>query len=225
MPIECRCAPERGRARARPHPHAILRQRIEINQAGLGQRRQMLGEQPVEQIAATNPEVRQRVIVHRHATTQPAIDIMAVAQPLQDARAADAVAGGIEPQCQQKPRRRRRMTRPLAPSLDPILKLAQVESLDIRPDHTHRMVFPDQAFDIHCAQLDLVTLRLTQARCCERRRIGLLLRLRRQFPEQFIASHHRLPRINDRKGITLDAPPPILTIQAHERFTPSEVRA
>ena len=91
------------------------------------------------------------------------------------------------------------MTGPVAPRLDPILELAQIEPLDVGPDHAHRMVFPDQALDIHRPQLDLVAFGLTQARRSERRLIGLRLRLLRQFPKQFVASHHRLLRINDRR--------------------------
>src|SRR5204863_282073 len=87
-------------------------------------------------------------------------------------RAADAIAAGIEPQRQQKPRRRRRMTGPVDPSLDLTLELAQVEPFYIGPDHPHRVVFPDQALDIHRLQLDLVAPGLAQARSSARDRIG-----------------------------------------------------
>ena len=203
MPIECRLAPERGGSRAGPDPHAVLRQRLQIDQPGLRQRRQMLAEQPVEQIGATDPEVRQRVIVHRYPAAQPAIDIVALAQPLQRARAADTLAGGIEPQRQQKPRRCRRMAGAVAPRLDPILQLAQIKPFDIGPDQAHRMVLPDQALDIHRPQRDLVALRFAQPRRAERRRIGLRLRLLRQVLKQFIGRHQRLPRIHHRQRITL----------------------
>jgi hypothetical protein len=124
----------------------------------------MLGEQPVEQIGAADPKVRQRVIVHRHPTAEPAIGIVAVAQPFQSARAADALAGGIKPQRQQKPRRNRRMSGPVIPGLDPILKLAQVKPHHIGPDQTGQVVGPDQAVDVHRQKLDLIAMRLTQAR-------------------------------------------------------------
>ena len=105
MPVERRLAPERASAGIRPYPHAVLRQRLEIDKPSLGQRRKMLAEQPVEQIGATHPEVRQRVIVHRHAAAQPAIDVISSAQPRQRPGAADPIAGGVEPKPQQKPRR------------------------------------------------------------------------------------------------------------------------
>jgi hypothetical protein len=164
MPVECRLAPERGGPRAGPDPHPILRQRLQIDEAGLRQRRQMLAEQPVQQIGATDPEIRQHVIVHRHSAAQPAIGVVALAQPLQGARAADTLTGGIEPQRQQKPRRCRGVTGAVAPSLDPVLQLTQIEPFDIGPDQAHRMVFSDQALDIHRPQRELVALRFTQAR-------------------------------------------------------------
>jgi hypothetical protein len=79
MPIQRRLAPERGCPRTGPYPHPVLRQRAEIDEFGLGQRRQVLGEQPVEQIGTADPKVAQRVMVYRHASAQPAIGIMAVA--------------------------------------------------------------------------------------------------------------------------------------------------
>ena len=70
----------------------------------------MLAHQPIEQIGAINPEIRQGVVVHRHTATQPAIGVMAFAQSLQCACAADPITGGIKPKRQQKPWRYRRMT-------------------------------------------------------------------------------------------------------------------
>ena len=94
MLVQCRLAPERGGSRAGPDPHPVLRQRLQIDEASLRQRRQMLAEQPVQQIGATDPEVCQQVIVHRHPAAQPTIGIMALAQPLQRPRAAHTLAGG-----------------------------------------------------------------------------------------------------------------------------------
>src|SRR6185437_4719024 len=54
MPVECRLAPERGGSSAGPDPHPILRQRLQIDETSLRQRRQMLAEQPVQQIGATD---------------------------------------------------------------------------------------------------------------------------------------------------------------------------
>ena len=120
---------------------------------------------------------------------------MAVAQPLQSARAADALAGGVKPQRQQQPRRNRRMAGPVAAGLDPILKLAQIEPRHIGPDHPHRMALSDQALDIHRPQFDLGALGLAQARGSVPRRIGLRLRLLRQSFKQLVAGHHLLPRL------------------------------
>jgi hypothetical protein len=200
--IERRLAPERGSARIRPYPHAVLRQCIEIDETSLGQRRKMLAQQPVEQIGAADPEICQRVMVHGHATAQPAIGIMAVAQAIKGAGAADPLAGGVEPKCQQKPRRGRRMTGPVAPRLDPILKLAQIEPHYVGPDHAREMVFPDQAVDIHRAQLDLVAFGLAKARRAGWCGFALWLCAFRELFKKLVASH-RSPHANQpSQGIT-----------------------
>src|SRR6266700_7836357 len=91
------------------------------------------------------------------------------------------------------------MTGPVATRLDLILNLAQIEPLHIGPDHTDRMVFPDQALDIHRPQLDLIAFGLTQAWGCKRRRIGWRLRLTRKVAKQFVVSHNCLLRIDHRR--------------------------
>ena len=63
------------------HPHAVLRQLAEIDQAAGRQRRHILGQQPVEKLAVADPEVAQRVVVQRHPAGEPAVGIMAFAQP------------------------------------------------------------------------------------------------------------------------------------------------
>ena len=172
MPIQRRRAAKRRRAGAGAHPHPVLRQGVEIDQARLGQRRHMLSQQPIKQIGAIDPEVRQRVIVHRHPAAQPAIHVVARAQPLQRPRAANALAGGVKPQRQQKPRRNRGMARSVLARPDPVFEQAQIEALDIAPDHPHRVVLSDQAVDIDCPQFNLIALGRAQPR------VGTLAKLR-----------------------------------------------
>ena len=196
LPVERRLAPERASAGICPYPHSVLRQRLEIDKAGLGQRRKMLAEQPVEQIGATHPKVRQRMIVHRYAATEPAIDVIRGALPRQGPGAADPIAGGVKPKRQHKPRRGRRMTRPVLARLDPIFQLSQIEVFHVIPDHPRAVVRADQAVDIDTPKLDLVACGFAQPRRPERGRIALRLRLLRQLAKQFVAAHPRLPRIN-----------------------------
>ena len=110
LPVQRRPPPERASPRVRPYPHPVLSQFLQIDQSRLAQRRQMFDQQTVQQIGTANPEVRQRVIVQRDPATEPAVDVMAVAEPVQRSRAADAVARGVQPKRQQQPRRWRRMT-------------------------------------------------------------------------------------------------------------------
>ena len=118
------------------------------------------------------------------------------------------------------------MTGPVVPRLDPILELAQVEPLNVCLDQARRMIFPDQAVDIHRAQLDLVAFGLAQARRTERCRIGLRFRLLREFSKQLVCGHRCLLRINDRTESQL-APHQVVrdsVAKPSERFTGSQGR-
>jgi hypothetical protein len=53
--LQRRTPPERSCPRARPHSHPVLRQRACIDQVGRAQRRQVLRQQPIEQIAMADP--------------------------------------------------------------------------------------------------------------------------------------------------------------------------
>jgi hypothetical protein len=154
----------RGCPGAGANPHPVLRQLAEIDQAAGRQRRDILGQQPIEKLAVADPEVAQRVVVQRHPAGEPTVGIMAFAQPRQRPRAADPLAGRVEPQRQQQPGRDRRMPGPAFARLDRVLQGAEIELLDISPDQARRMVLADQAVDIHRAQFQLVALRLQKPR-------------------------------------------------------------
>src|SRR5580704_17170177 len=103
------------------------------------------------------------------------------------------------------------MTGPVAPRLDPILKLAQIEPHYVGPDHAREMVFPDQAVDIHRAQLDLVAFGLAKARRARWCGFALWLCAFREPFKKLVASH-RSPHANQpSQGIT--AGPASATLQ------------
>ena len=111
MLVQALLAAERRGSRAGPHPHPVLRQLDRINQSIGRQHGDMLRQKLVQKRAVPATEVGKAVIVHTHPATQPAIGVVALAQPLQRACAADPLARRIEPQSQQQPRARRRLTR------------------------------------------------------------------------------------------------------------------
>src|SRR3954453_3144652 len=84
-------------------------------------------------------EVGKTVIIHTHPAAEPAIDVVALAQPRERSRAANALTGRSEPQRQQKPRARRRLSRRVGPGSNRLFKLPQIELLDVSPDHPHKM--------------------------------------------------------------------------------------
>src|SRR3974390_2297211 len=164
MLLQARAAAVRSRPPTGAYPHAILRQPIQINDSAGFPRRHVLDQQPIEKLAIVDAEVAQRVVVDRHPAAQPAIRIMAFAQPLQGPCASHPLAGRVKPQRQQQARRNCRMSRHPLPRFDRILQLAQINLLHVIPNQSGRMVLPDQTVDIHRPQLDLVPLRLAPPR-------------------------------------------------------------
>src|SRR6266545_6993197 len=110
------------------------------------------------------------------------------------------------------------MSRPVAPCLDPILKLSQIEPHYISPDDPCQVVLTDQTFDISRSQFNLIAPGFAQARLSQRHSIDLRLCLLWQFPKQLVTTHHRLLRITTTRH-------QLYSSETHERITPSEVRA
>ena len=88
------------------------------------------------------------------------------------------------------------MTGLLASRLDPIFKLPQVDPFDVGPDHPRRMIFSDQAVDIHRPQLNLIAPGLAQPRRSRKRHIGSRLALLGKFSKQLVFGHLQAPQIN-----------------------------
>lgn len=61
---------KRRRAGVRPHPHAVLRDPVELDQTLVYRPRHALGQQPVRQFPMSHTEVRQRVVIRRHAASR-----------------------------------------------------------------------------------------------------------------------------------------------------------
>ncbi len=148
---------------------------------------------------------------------------MALAQAIQSSRAAYSLVGRKQPERQEQPRRNRWMPRRALPRLDRILKLPQLEALDIGPDRPRRMISSDQAINVHRPPFDLVALRLTQSglpgNISPR---GLLLG---KLAKELIACHGvllRISRVRESQQGFVGQPCEGL---AHERFTASEERA
>jgi len=180
-------APERGRARRCPHPDPVLYDFIEIDHACRGQCRDVLAQQPIKQVRIRGPEVRKPVIVDAHPAAQPAIGVVAFAQPGQRPCAPDSVAGRIKPQRQHQSRADRSLPGSVLAGAHRLLQRAQVESLDVFPDHPRCVFRSDQPVEVHRAQFDLIPHRLTQPRTARVK--NLRPHLHGKVVEQLIVGH------------------------------------
>jgi len=89
---------EGGSPRARPYPHAVLCNALELDYPRRHQTGKILGQQPIQRSLALAAKVRQGVVIHLNATTDPAVGVMLLRQPCQLARTAHTLQRRIQPQ-------------------------------------------------------------------------------------------------------------------------------
>ena len=100
-------------------------------------------------------KIAQRVVIHRHAAAQPPIRIMAVAEAIHLARAADAVHRGVEPQGDQNLGINGRPPRAALARADRRVERRQVEPFDESPHQPRRMAGRQHRLDVVWQQLGL----------------------------------------------------------------------
>jgi hypothetical protein len=113
------------------------------------------------------------VVVDAHAAADPAVRIVALTQPVDLARRANAIDSGPPPQGDQD--RRVDGRRATAPShrLDAPVQRREVQRLHERPDRARRVVVRQQRSQIDRAKLNLVALwRHDSCRTAGLRRLG-----------------------------------------------------
>ena len=136
-----------------------------------------------------HPEIRQRVVVHRHPAAQPAIGEVLLAQPGELPRAADPVHRRPQPQRHHQLGRRRRLPRHPLPRLHRIMQRAQIKRLHKRPHRPHRMIARHQIVDHRHLPAQLMPLRLPQPRHPPTRRFRHTLL--RQIPKKLALVRHQ----------------------------------
>ena len=159
-------AAERARPRRGAHPDPVLHHLVEIDHAGRRQRRHVLASSSRSSSSPMrHPEVGEPVIVHAHPAAQPAIGVVALAQPRQRPRAADPFARRIKPQRQIQAAGLPAPARACAPAPAPPPPARRDRAAPHRP----RSPAPDapppiKPSMIHHPQFDLVAHRLAQPR-------------------------------------------------------------
>ena len=104
-------------------------------------------------------KITQRVVIHRDTAAQPAIRVMAVAEPIHFARAAHAVHGGVEPQGDQNLGIDRRAAGAALPRANGRIERRQIQALDKAPHQPRRVARRQQRLQIAGLQLDLIAIR------------------------------------------------------------------
>jgi len=86
------------------HAHAVMGHPVHADQALRQQGCHAASELTVQPLGMLDPEVAQGVVVDAHPAAQPAVGIVAVAQPVEFARRAHTVQRRVQPQAHQNGR-------------------------------------------------------------------------------------------------------------------------
>jgi hypothetical protein len=162
-----------------------LRHPIEIHQSLSQEDRNALGQQPVEQFAMGGAEIGQGVVIDGNIAEDPAIGIVAAAQLVELACAADAIDGGVEPEGHEDLGIDRGPSRPVVDGLDGIVQGTEVQAEDIVPDDPRRMIVGDQLVERGGTEDDLLAVGGPQPRATgESRWLGGTVLIGRRLEEK-----------------------------------------
>lgn len=157
--LEPATAPEAGRLGRGANPHAVLRHHAQRHQLALEQRGDAAGQLRIEPRDVPGAKVRQRVVVHPHAAADPAIRVIALAQPIDLACRAHAIDGRPQPQRHQNRRVDCRTARHTFHRLDLRVQRLDVQRLHERPHGACGVITAQQRVQVAGAKFDLVALR------------------------------------------------------------------
>ncbi len=91
-------AAEAGGLGMRTHPHAVLGDAVELHQSAIEQRRHAARELGIEPGGMRGAKVGQALVIDPDAPAQPAVGIVALAQPVDLAGRAHAIDRRVQPQ-------------------------------------------------------------------------------------------------------------------------------
>ena len=157
-------APEAGRARMGTHAHAVVGHPVHADQPLRQQSCHAAGELAVQPLRVLDPEVAQRVVVDTHPAAQPAVGIVAVAQPVEFACRAHAVQRRVQPQAHQNRRVDGRAPDAAFDGTDLRVQGLKIKRLHEGPDGAGLVVGGQRRVKVAGAQFDLVAHRALHAR-------------------------------------------------------------
>src|SRR3972149_1440715 len=94
-------APKGGGPGTSPYPHPVLRYLVQTDHLARHQTAHNLGQQVIHRRWVRHSEVGEHMVVDGHATSQPAVGIMLMAEPVQLPSATHSLHRGIDPQRQE----------------------------------------------------------------------------------------------------------------------------
>jgi hypothetical protein len=151
-------APERTGAGAGADAQAILADAVEVDQALAAQHRHAPNHLLRQPIRVLRAEVRQRVVIHRHAAAQPLERIVARAESVQAVGAGDAFEGRIQPQRDQQANVDGRSSRMMLDGPVFGFQGGEVHLLDEVPDGADGMVGRDQLVEETRMRIELIAV-------------------------------------------------------------------
>ncbi len=156
--LQTRTPTKRRRSGAGTRPHPVLGDPPHRHEFRVQQARHAPRQQLVEERLVSDAELRQRLPVYPNPTTEPAVRVVALAQPLQRASATHAIERRVQPQRQQDLRGDRTAAHAAFAHLDGRVHGAEVLTLNPRPNQPCAVPLRQQRLQIHRAQLDLVAV-------------------------------------------------------------------
>ena len=96
-------AAKRGRAGGGPDPHPVLRHPLQVDQVLGHEHRDALGQQVIEQAPVIAAKVGECVVIDADVAADPLVVDLLAAEFVEQAGAAHAAGGGVEPQGEEDP--------------------------------------------------------------------------------------------------------------------------
>ena len=131
---------KRCRACVRPNAHSVLCHALKTDRPSRCQCRHVVSKKLIHQRRVDRPKVVDRVVVHRHATTNPTVRVMLLAQSRHFSPTAHALQRGVQPKRKQNLWVNRRAASVGAACLDRFDQFVQVLAYNVAPHQSGTVI-------------------------------------------------------------------------------------
>jgi len=140
-------AAERAGTGTGANARAVLCDAVKLDERVLHEEREHLSHEVIEETTALDAELREAAVLDGHTATEPAIGIVAQTEVGKLARAADALAGGVDPEPELQPGVFGPCSWPTMMRAYENVEGLEIEFLDDRIDRAHRMIERHSVFE------------------------------------------------------------------------------